>query len=98
MKIQFDIVENDLSWEDNAFVKVVMPSKTLLEIQANKEGLISMAKQFLTLAYSESLCGKNIHHVAETQSANGYIYGDLEEGSLDLSIAKVDARGRKYPD
>ena len=95
MKIQFDIAENDLPWEDNAYVKVVMPGKTLLEIQANKEGLISLAKQFMTLAYSQSLCGNNIHHIAEAQTANGYIYGDLEEGSLDLSIAKVELDGRK---
>ncbi|MDE7106739.1 MAG: hypothetical protein K2O39_00265 [Clostridiales bacterium] len=98
MRIEFDIAENDLSWEDDAYVKVVMPSKTLLEIQANKEGLISLAKQFLTLAYSESLCGNNIHHIAEAQTVNGYTYGDLEEGSLDLSIAKVQTVGRKYPD
>ena len=95
MKIQFDIAENDLQWEDNAYVKVVMPSKTLVEIQANKEGLISLAKQFLTLAYSKSLCGNNIHHIAEAQTVNGYTYGDLEEGSLALSIAKVEIDGRK---
>ena len=97
MKIQFDIAENDLSWEDNAYVKIVMPSKTLVEIQANIAGLISLAKQLLTLAYSESLCGNNIHHVAEIHTANGYSYGDLDEASFEWSIARVETNGRNAP-
>lgn len=97
MKIQIDIEEDGFSWEDNSYVKVIMPSKNLLEIQANKEGLISLAKQFLTLAYSDSFGGNDIHHNAEAHTENGYVYGDLEEGSLELSIGKVEKDGRKNP-
>lgn len=95
MKIDLEFEVNDIDWEDNAYVKIEQPSKFLMEIQANKEGLISLAKQFLSLAYSNDE-RFHIHHwaIKKSGSESDCIYGDLEEGSLDLSIAKVKEHGR----
>lgn len=95
MKIELEIEEDDYTWEENSYVKVEQPSKVLMEIQANKEGLISLSKQLLSLAYSTD-SNFYIHHWAEIKGdANrGYFYGDLEEGSFQLSIVKVDKKGR----
>ena len=95
MKIEIEIEEGELIWENNAYVKVIQPSKYLTEIQANKEGLISLAKQILTLAYTTDN-NFMIHHWGEIRpdSEKYHTYGDLEEGSLDLSIAKVEKQGR----
>lgn len=93
MDILLGVKENDIEWEDNAYVKIVQPSRSLVEIQANKEGLLSLAKQILALAYSTDE-EFYIHHWPEKNTSNGYVYGDLEEGSLELSIAKVNKRGR----
>ena len=96
MKIELEIEENDYEWEENSYIKVCQPSKQLLEIQANKAGLISLAKQILTLAYATDSTFM-IHHWAEIKSnlEKDYFYGDLEEGSLQLSIVKVENEGRK---
>ena len=91
MKIEFDI--NESQWEDNAFLKVVQSNKSLVSIEANKEGLISLAKQLLMLAYNNE--DLNIQLWAEKTTDKGYWYGDLEEGSIDLSIVKVEKVGRK---
>ena len=93
MDILLKLKENDIEWENNAYVKIVQPSRNLMEIQANKEGLLSLAKQFLTLAYSTDE-DFYIHHWAEKNTPNGYIYGDLEDGSLELSVSKVSKKGR----
>ena len=95
MKIDIEFEVDDIDWEDNAYVKIEQPSKSLMEIQANKEGLISLAKQFLSLAYSEDE-KFHIHHwaIKKGDSQSDYAYGDLEEGSLDLSVAKVKEQGR----
>ncbi len=37
-----------------------------------------------------------VHHEAEKSAPNGeYVYGDLDEVSLDLSIVKATSKGRK---
>lgn len=95
MRIDLEFEENEIQWEDNAYVKIEQPSRSIVEIQANREGLISLAKQFLSLAYSMD---KSFHilHWAEKkgEAENDYFYGDLEEGSLGFSIAKVEKKGR----
>ncbi len=98
MKISFEIEENDYDWEDNAYVEVLQTSKNCVGINANKEGLISLAKQFLSVAYSTD-SSYMIHHWAEVKSDSDekYGYGDLEEGSLDFFIVKTDKEGRKLP-
>lgn len=93
MKIKIDISDNEIEWEDNAFLKVVQSNKSLVYIEANKEGLISLAKQLLWLAYNNE--DLNIQLWSEKTTDKGYWYGDLEEGSLDLSIVKVEKEGRK---
>lgn len=80
-------------WEDNAGLSISQPSKQLVAIVGNKEGLISLAKQLLTVAYSDQYIF--VHHSAEMNTPQGYIYGDLDEGSLDLSIVKEERKGRK---
>ena len=93
MKIELDITENDIDWEDNAYIKIEQPSKSLVEIQANKEGLISLAKQLLAVAYSTEEF--QIHHQPEFYNEKGYWYGDLEKDSIELYIIKQDIAGRK---
>ena len=93
MKVELEIPSQELFWEDNASLSIKQPSKHLVEIVGNKEGLISLAKQLLTVAYANDYIF--VHHSAEINSSNGYVYGDLDEGSLELSIVKEFAKGRK---
>lgn len=93
MKIEFNLTDQELIWEDNASLSIRQPSKQLIVIDGNKEGLISLAKQLLTIAYSDQYIF--VHHSAEKHTPQGYVYGDLDEGSLDLSIVKENLNGRK---
>lgn len=94
MKINFEISDENVDeWEDLAYFKVTCPSNNLVSIEANKEGLISFAKQLLAVAYSQK--ENFIHHWAEENTQNGYWYGNLDEGSLDLSVLKLDKIGRR---
>lgn len=93
MKIELDIDEEELTWEDNAALKLVRTSESLVTIEGNKEGLISLAKQLLTIAYSDEYFF--VHHEAEYNTDRGYYYGNLEEGSLELSVVKSDMKGRR---
>ena len=95
MKIEMEIEEKEIDWEDNAFLKIMQSSKSLISIEANKEGLISLAKQFLTVAYSKE--NLFIHHWPEKTTEKGYSYGDLEEDSIELVVLKVERSGRKKP-
>lgn len=96
MKIEIEIEENDYDWEENSYVEVTQTSKSCVGINANKEGLISLAKQFLSLAYATD-SSYMIHHWPEknADSKKDYMYGDLEEGSLDFFIFKLEKEGRK---
>lgn len=91
MKIEL-YIDKELMWEDNAALKLCQTSESLVTIEGNKEGLISLAKHLLTIAYSDEYIF--VHHEAEKNTDNGYWYGDLEEGSLELSIVKKDTSGR----
>lgn len=53
MKIEIDLSVQDLIWENNASLIIKKPSQRLIVIDGNKEGLISLAKQLLTIAYSD---------------------------------------------
>lgn len=96
MKIELEIAENDYEWEENSYVEVIQTSKSCVGINANKEGLISLAKQLLTVAYSTD-SNYMIHHWPEIKATSDkdYFYGDLEEGSLNFVITKVEKQGRK---
>ena len=58
----------------------------------NKNGLISLAKQLLSLAYSKEK-SFYIHHWPEKRG-DPYEYGDLEEGSMEIAIIKSNKKGR----
>ena len=96
MKIEFEINEDEFEyiWENNASITITQPSNKLLEIEANKEGLISLAKILFGLAYTKEL-PPEIHLWGETGKGESYCYGDLDEGSLDLSIVRIKKEGRK---
>jgi len=67
-----------LSWEKNFYIET-KKEKTELVISANREGLISLARHFLTLAQNDVPLGTHIH-LDE--------YNALENGSVDLIIEK----------
>ena len=67
-----------LSWENNFQIMVKNESNEVI-IVANKEGLISLAQQLLTLAQTEVPSGCHIHY-DENNS--------LEDGSVGLIIQK----------
>ena len=64
----------DITWVDGFSIKVKVDSGTVI-ISANKEGLLSLAKQLTTLA--EALPGNHIHYDE---------YNSLEEGSVEMII------------
>ena len=78
------IDSTEFDWIDGSFVRVDRRSSTSISINANKEGLLSLADQLTRLANS---------------SESSIIYqtwpGDLEEGSLELEICRVNHNGRK---
>lgn len=95
MKITLEIDTADLEWEDNACLSVTQPSKNLVEIVGNQPGLITLARHILSCAYDNDNNFPYIHYEPEFTTDNGYWYGDLEKGSLELFIAKIDKDGRK---
>ena len=68
-------------WEDNFKIKTSVPFDTLT-IEANREGLISLARHLLNLAQDDVPNGCHIH-LDE--------YNSLEDGSLELIISKNEA-------
>lgn len=82
-EVKLNIPEYDgnslkLIWENNYKIKVEIDDESCI-IKANKEGLISLAKQLLTLA---QVSNSNHYHLDE--------YGALEDGSNELVICKDD--------
>lgn len=65
-------------WEDNFKIKVSSQSNALV-LQANREGLISLARHFLTLAQDNVPAYSHVH-LDELNS--------LEDGSLELIISR----------
>ena len=82
--INSSIWSTDFDWEDNSFVRVDPQSRVSVKISANREGLISLAKQILALA-----------DAAEGSIIYDPFPGDLEEGSLSLEICRVACDGRR---
>ena len=66
----------DISWENGFSINVIIDNGTTI-ISANKEGLLSLAKQLTALA--EATPGTHIHYDR---------YNSLEEGSAEMIIAK----------
>ncbi len=67
----------EVNWVRGYIIKVEADCKEIT-IQANKEGLISLAQQLLELA--KSCPGSHIHYDE---------YNSLEEGSTEMIIAKM---------
>lgn len=67
------------SWEDGFVIKADVIDDSVT-ISANRAGLISLAKQLLTLAQETTPVGCHLH-LDE--------YNSLEEGSLELMIEKI---------
>jgi hypothetical protein len=66
-------------WENDAIVHVHIDQEREVVLQANKEGLISLARQLLTLAQDEAPSGSHIH----------YDENSLEGDSCELIIDKI---------
>jgi hypothetical protein len=84
MTIELQISDYDptgfiFDWEEDFEIKVEK-EKNRIEIYANREGLISLAKQFLKLAQDSYPSGYHLHY----DSSNS-----LEEGSEHLIVNKI---------
>ena len=83
-EIKISIPEYDkcirFEWEENFKIKTSAPFDALT-IEANREGLISLARHLLHLAQEEVPNGSHFH-LDE--------FNSLEEGSLELIISKND--------
>ncbi len=66
----------NVEWEDGSEIRVSVMNGEVL-ISANKEGLLSLAKQFTALAEEES--ASHIHYDE---------YNSLEEGSTELIVER----------
>ena len=75
----------EFSWEKNSYIRVEQLGKMSFSILANREGLISLARQLKKLAKMEN----------ETNIFYDSFPGDLESGSAFLEIKKINIEGRK---
>ena len=80
LKISIPEYENGVAcvWEENFKIKTSAPLD-ILTIEANREGLISLARHLLHLAQDDVPNGSHFH-LDE--------YNSLEDGSLELIISK----------
>lgn len=69
----------DIEWVDGFEIRVSVDESGAAVIEANKEGLLSLAKQLTAMA--ETAPGTHIHY----DDSNS-----LEEGSTELIIAKTE--------
>ena len=70
----------EFKWQDNYAIKVEITEDREVLISANKEGLISLATLFLTLAQDSIPSPFGHFHLTE--------YDSLEEGSSELIVQK----------
>ena len=78
------IDSTQFDWIDGSYLRIDPCSNTSISIKANKEGLLSLADQLIRLA-----------NCIETSIIYQTWPGDLEEGSLELEICRVNHIGRK---
>ncbi|MBO4607362.1 MAG: hypothetical protein J5682_05635 [Prevotella sp.] len=69
----------EIEWEDGFAIKVGVDDDKNVVISANKEGLLSLARQLNALA-NEAI-GSHYHYD---------MYNSLEEGSSELIIEKIE--------
>ena len=68
----------DIEWVDGSKIRVRIDKETVT-ISANREGLLSLARQLSEMADGDS--GDHIHYDE---------YNSLEDGSSELIIEKID--------
>ncbi len=86
MKLDIDIPEydnegTDVIWEKDSKINISYDEYSAY-ICANKEGLISLAKQLLYFAYNDFPDGVHVHY--------DDFFCDLENGSKELIIERKD--------
>ena len=69
----------DIEWEDGFTIKVRIDDGSTVVISANREGLLSLARQLTAMANAEN--GSHIHYDE---------YNSLEEGSHEMIIEKIE--------
>ena len=67
----------DIEWEDGFTIKVKVDDGAVV-VRANKEGLLSLARQLMALADSDAGC--HIHYDE---------HKSLEEGSAEMIIERI---------
>lgn len=77
----------EFDWKDDSYVFLKKMGLNAIELQANVAGLLSLADQLLQIAN-----GKYDSVFYDTDP------GDLENGSLQLQVTKLDIRGRSLPE
>ena len=68
----------NITWEDGFTIKIRVDHGAVI-ISANKEGLLSLAKQFAALA--DNLPGSHINYDE---------YNSLEEGSAEMIVERIE--------
>lgn len=69
----------DIEWRDGFTIKVRIDAENNVVVSANKEGLLSLAKQLTSLADAEA--GNHIHYDE---------FNSLEDGSSEMIIEKIE--------
>lgn len=69
----------DIEWGDGFTIKVRVDAENNVVVSANKEGLLSLARQLTTLADAE--VGNHIHYDE---------FNSLEDGSSEMIIEKIE--------
>lgn len=77
----------EFDWLDDSFVKLQKLGLQTIELQANRNGLLSLARQLMALAEADF---DRVFYDTDP--------GDLEAGSLRLQITRLDCPGRRLPD
>ena len=77
----------EFDWLDDSYVKLQKLGLQAIELRANRAGLLSLARQLITLADADF---DSVFYDTDP--------GDLEAGSLRLQITRLDCPGRRLPD
>lgn len=76
----------EFEWRENSYVFLKKMGLNSIELRANTAGLLSLADQLILIARGEY---------------DAVLYdtdpGDLENGSLQLQVTRIDVQGRSLP-
>ena len=76
----------EFDWKDDSYIFIKRLGLNTIELQANVAGLLSLADQLTSIANGVY---ESVFYDTDP--------GDLEKGSLQLQITKLDIRGRSVP-